>query len=62
MKKAKAKVGGKGKEKKEEEKEEKKMMHVKRCQVDKSDGEEDMAPSGWRPPKGSTVRNIDFIS
>ena len=64
VKKAKAKVGGKGKEreKEEETEEKKKTTRAKRRLIEESDDEEDMVPSGWRPPKGSTVRSIYIVS
>ena len=68
VKKAKARAKGKKKEKKEEEKEEKEeekekkqTTHVKRCLIEESD-EEDMAPSGWRPPRGSKVHSTVYYS
>src|SRR5262245_39414432 len=64
VKKAKARAKGKEKEKKEEKKEEKKKRTTcaKRRRIEDSDGEEDMAPSGWRPLQGSQVRSKYTIS
>ena len=65
VKKAKARAKGKEKEKekKEGEKEEKKKTtHARHRQIDESDGEEDIAPGGWRPPRGSKVHSRVYYS
>src|SRR5262245_57877511 len=59
VKKAKARAKGKEKEKKEEKK---KTTRAKRRRIEDSDGEEDMAPGGWRPSQGSQVRSKYTIS
>lgn len=67
VRKVKAKTKGKGKEKEKEEEKTKKPTRTKRRRVEDSEGEEEekaeikVAPRGWRPSVGATVRSIQII-